>query len=256
MKDMKLFKYYVNSNLEFEINNNEFVSFMGNGNKKIIDNITFKSRNNFISLEGNSIDKSNYNEYRSKIGFALNENLNIFTSETVEDELAYALENLGIKSSVMHENIIKYSVKYGLDEYMNEDPRTIGSSKKAVVKIISCLLYKPKVLVLDNILCELDKSDKRLIVNELIEFVKAGNIVLNFTSDIEDTLYGNYIILTDIDKIIASGKTIPILKEEKLMNRLGLSLPFMFDLNKQLMYYELLDEYVMDIEGLVDRIWK
>ena len=62
--------------------------------------------------------------------------------------------------------------------------------------------------------------------------------------------------MNDKEKVIASGRTLSILNEEKLMNRLGLSLPFIVDLNKQLMYYDIIDKYILDEEGLVDEIWK
>lgn len=253
---MQLLGYNENEQLNFTINKYEFVTIMGTGNKKIVDNLLFKNKNNYISIKNKKISKNTLPLYRSKVAFIINEHLNTFTSETVEDEIAFCMENLCIKNQIMHEKVLELSVKFDLEDILHSDPNTIGSSKKALIKIVSSLLFNPEVLVLDNILCELDRKDKEKIIPYLTSYVKDGNAIINFTADIEDCLYGNNIILVDETKIIASGKTLSVLKEEKLMNRLGLSLPFLFDLNKQLMYYGIIDKYMLDEEGLVDYIWK
>lgn len=248
--------YNESEKMHFSASDHNFITIMGKGNKKIIDNLLFNKKNPYITLNGNKVSMKNINEYRKNVSFVLNERLNVFTSETVEDELAYGMENLGLKKSTMHESILNLSSIFDLDGILDADPTTIGYSKKALIKILSCMVCDIKILVLDNILCELDKVDRKRIIEYLISFVKKGGIVLNFTADVEETLFGNYIILTDEDKIIASGRTLGVLNEEKLMNRLGLSLPFKFDLNKQLMYYDLVSEYILDEERLVDAIWK
>lgn len=253
---MNILTYQENSNFIINVNEHNFITIMGKGNKRIIDYLKVGDNNNYISLFGNKVNHKNINEYRCNVSFVLNEQIDIFTSETVEDELAYALENMGIKKSLMHEKVMECSVKFGLEDIFNKDPKMIGSSKQALIKIVQSLIVKPKIIILDEVLSLLDRKDKEKVISYLIEFVKEGNSIINFTSDIEDSLYGNYIILTDNDKLIAYGRTISILKEEKLMKRYGFSLPFIFDLNKQLMYYDLLDKYVLDSEGLVDLIWK
>lgn len=253
---MSLLKYYENDLLTFDVNNHNFINVMGSGNKKIVDNLLFKNKKSFVFINGEKINKKNYNKYRNNVSFVINSNLNLFTSETVEDELAYGMENLVVKNSLMHEKIEKYAVLFGLNNSLRKDPFSLGSSTRCVIKILSSLLCEPKILVLDNVLCELDREDKEKIINVLINFVKEGNSVINFTSDVEDTLYGNYIILNDKTRVIATGRTMQILNEEKLMNKLGLSLPFIVNLNKQLMYYELIDDYIIDEKKLVDKIWK
>jgi energy-coupling factor transport system ATP-binding protein len=253
---MSLFKYFENDLLTFTVNNNNFITIMGKGNKDIVDNLLNLKRKNTIFVNNTEISKKNYNFYRSTVGFIINANLSTFTSETVEDELAYGMENLGVSKSSMHSKIEKYTYLFELDSFLKKDPLSLGVSKRCVIKIVSSLLLEYKIIILDNVLCELDKMDKEKIIKLLVDYVKEGNAVINFSNEVEDTLYGNYVVLTDISKVIASGKTLQILNEEKLMNKLGFSLPFIVDLNKQLMYYGLLDKYVIDERELVNTIWK
>ena len=63
-------------------------------------------------------------------------------------------------------------------------------------------------------------------------------------------------IITNNNELIAEGSTKSVLNEEKLMKKLGLGLPFIIELNKLLMDYEIIKKYELDMEKLVDKIWK
>ena len=52
------------------------------------------------------------------------------------------------------------------------------------------------------------------------------------------------------------GKPSSVLREEKILNRIGLELPFMIDLSLKLEFYELLDDEITDMDRMVDTLWK
>ena len=93
----------------------------------------------------------------------------------------------------------------------------------------------------------------RIVVSN--EFKRDGLIIFNFTTDIESSLFGDEIIITDKEKIIVSGKTMSVLNEEKIMKRLGLGLPFIVMLNKYLIDYNLIDKYILDYKLLGGKLW-
>ena len=57
-------------------------------------------------------------------------------------------------------------------------------------------------------------------------------------------------------EIIMEGKPSSVLREEKILNRIGLELPFMIDLSLKLEFYELLDNEITDMDRMVDTLWK
>ena len=57
-------------------------------------------------------------------------------------------------------------------------------------------------------------------------------------------------------KLVCEGKTLSVLNEEKLLKRLGISLPFIIDLNKYFMDYSLINKYYLTNEKLVNALWK
>lgn len=121
------------------------------------------------------------------------------------------------------------------------------------LKIISCLIRPSKLIVLDDVLTYLSNEQKELI----IKYLRKNKISLvNITTDVEETLFGTRIIVLDNGEIVMEGSVLSVLNEEKILRRLGFSLPFIFDLSKQLNYYGLLDEIILDREKLVDKLWK
>ena len=75
------------------------------------------------------------------------------------------------------------------------------------------------------------------------------------TNDVEELIYGNEIIIIDKTNIL-SGKTSKVLKEVKQLEELKLGLPFMVDLSNKLKYYDLVDENILKIDKMVEKIWE
>ena len=94
------------------------------------------------------------------------------------------------------------------------------------------------------------------MIKILKRYVKEGNIVLNFTNNVDESLYGDRIIINDNKSIIVDGKTLSVLNEDKILKKLGIGLPFIVELNKYLLNYGIIDHYELDMDKLVGVIWK
>lgn len=252
----QFFSYKESEGLSFTVNKKTFLTILGDKNKTIVDNIMFKNKNNYMTINYIKINEKQVNKLRQNINFVSNEHLNVFVGETVKDEIAYGMENQGVSKQNMMEFISKKSVLYKIEDLLDKDPYSLGASDKVKVKIVSTLAYNPKILVLYEIFSELDLIDKRIVTKLLKEYVDEGNIVINFTSDVNETLYGDKIIIINKDKVVIEGNTLSVLNEDRLLKRLGIGLPFIVDLNKYLMDYGLINKYELDMERLVDKLWK
>ena len=82
-----------------------------------------------------------------------------------------------------------------------------------------------------------------------------ATIILS-TNNLEDTINTDYLYILDKGKIVVEGAPLTVLKEDTLINRLGLTLPFMVDLSLKLKFYELIDDIELDMEALVNKLWK
>ena len=139
------------------------------------------------------------------------------------------------------------------DRIIDTDFKSLSMQDLAYVHIIIGLSKLPKAILLYDILTYLKKDDK----DKVIDFLKQRNItIINFTSCEEEFLYCENMIIIDGNKVIMEGITKEVLKNEKVIRRLGFNLPFVVDLSTQLKLYGVLDKCYYDMEELVDVLCK
>ena len=80
--------------------------------------------------------------------------------------------------------------------------------------------------------------------------------IINYTTEIEETLLLEYLIVVHENKVIMEGKTEEVLSIEKIIKKLGFNLPSIIELSNGLKYYEVVSNTYYDIEGLVEDLWK
>ncbi|MBR2138589.1 MAG: hypothetical protein IJ966_04730 [Bacilli bacterium] len=250
------FKYRFTEKIDFNVNEGEFITIVGNNNDLFINTLVFGHPKCNVFVGDKELNKKNADIIKRRLSIVMNRHLNIFSSETVEDELAFGLESLAMSKDDMRELIDSQSRRFKIDHLLKKDPCSLGSSDKTKMKILSSLILKPNVLILDNIMSELDYIDKELVFNLLQEFTKKGGIVINCTNDIEESLYAQRIIILYDKALACEGKTLSVLNEEKLLKRLGIGLPFLVELNKYFMDYGMIDKYHLTNEKLVNALWK
>lgn len=107
-------------------------------------------------------------------------------------------------------------------------------------------------VVFNDVLRMLKEADLERLI-KLLE--KKGMHFANITSNMEEALYSQILIVYVDGKIEVEGPVISVLKEEKLLKRLGFSLPFIYDLSLQLNYYGLIDSIYLDERTLADKLW-
>ena len=122
------------------------------------------------------------------------------------------------------------------------------------LSIIFKLLEGPSLIIINDLMTWLSKNRRILIM----EFIKENDMCLiNLISNIEEALYTKYVIVLNAsNEIEISGDLMDVLKEEKILSRLGFALPFYYDLSLQLNYYDVLDKIYMDKKALEGAIWK
>ncbi len=113
------------------------------------------------------------------------------------------------------------------------------------------LKLKEKILFF-NSLHFIKDENKKILVNYLKKNKKSFIII---TNNIEEVLLTKYLIVIDEEKILIEGQTLAVLKEDKLLKRLGFDLPFTVSLSLLLKDYDMLDTICVTNQELVDKIW-
>lgn len=140
---------------------------------------------------------------------------------------------------------------FSLEELKNKKDLTEFDELK--LKILSCLNSNNKIFVFMNVLTYLDSDFKE----KVIRYLKLGSKrIINYTTDIEETLLLDYIVVIHENKIIMEGKKELVLKEEKILKKLGFHLPFVVELSNGLKYYGLVTKTYFNNKELVNDLWK
>lgn len=113
-------------------------------------------------------------------------------------------------------------------------------------------MFPNKRLIFKNSLYELKKEEKKEIINLL---AKQNINFVNVTCDVEESLLSDYIIVYDEDKKVLEGNMESVLRNEKVLKKLGFGVPFVVDLSIQLNYYDVLKKVYFDLDELVGVLW-
>ncbi len=249
------------NNFNMSIEENSFITIAGNntsGKTSLIKLINGLLPSKDSIVIGMSYLNSNRIHDHSKIfGSVYGDNLNTFLFTDVYKEMAFPLENLSIEPSKIESRIIELSKYFGITEYLDKKIDDLTSSEKQVLMLVISLLHEPQILLLDNPFSMMDRNTKKKIMDKLLEYKSKNNLTIVLsTNNLEESLSSDYLYVLDKGKIVIEGKPLVVLKEDSLINKIGLSLPFMVDLSLKLEFYQLLDDYELDMEALVNKLWK
>ena len=212
---------------------------------------------NSIEINHLVFNKKNTKEIRKFIGVVFDNPEIQFVAETVKDEIAFTLENLQIPKEKIHEAVMEVSKLLKIENLLNVEPHRLSGGQMQKVALASSLVLKPKILILDEALSMIDPYDKTEIMKMLKKYHKdTDTTILNFTSDIEEATYSDRIIGLYKGQIGIDGPTKGVLNEERAMKKLGLELPFIVDLASRLKLYGLLEDIELDMDKMVNKLWK
>ncbi len=212
--------------------------------------------NGEIKIDDTLMSEDTYKDIRSRIGIVFENPDNQFVAETVMDEIAFALENLNFDKKEIRARVKEIGKLLDIESIMEKEPHSLSGGQKELVALASALVLKPKILILDEALDMVDNNRRQDVLNVLTNLNNLGMTIINITHNSEELLYGTDIIVMNNGMVKDHGNTKDILRKEKLFKNNGLELPFVVDLSYKLKYYGLVDDIVLDMDELVNLLWK
>lgn len=248
-------------NFNLNIEKNTMVSIIGtNGSGKttlIKILLGLFSYDGYINIDNCYLNNFNIKKIRSKIGYVTDNIDNQFIGETVLDNLVYTLENLCYSKEEIKKELDYVSSKFRLNNILEMEPFKLNNSQKQLVNIASALIHKPKILIIDEGLHQLNIEDKKLVFKCLKEYKKDNNItIILITHNTEDTIFSDRIIVLDKGNIIIDNDVINVYSNSSLLKKIGIKIPFIIEISNDLKLYNLIKNTYTDMENLVDQLWK
>lgn len=212
---------------------------------------------NTITIGYSYVDNNRIQDHSKELGVVLGNNLNAFLFENVYKEMAFPLENLNKETAEIEKKILEIAKLFGISKLLDKRTEDLTNSEKQEVLLAISLLHQPRVLLLDNAFSMMTSKIKQKVKKALKEYQKKYNLtIILTTTNLEDTLDTDYLFILNEGNIVIEGEPLTVLKEDTLLNRLGLSLPFMADLSLKLEFYELTKGMEMDMDRMVNTLWK
>lgn len=249
------------NNLNLTIEEGNFVSIIGNnksGKTTLIKLLCglLDSKNSVVA--GYSyIDSKRVYDNSKFFGVVFSNVNNKFLFSDVYKEMAFPLENLNYKAVDIENKILTIAKEFGNTKMLDKKTQDLTNSEKQELLIMIALLHEPKILLLDNCFSMMNKKTSTKVLKILKKYVVNNKLtVIHATTNLEEILDSDYTYVLNKGKIVMEGLPSSILKQDMILNRVGLELPFMIDLSLKLEFYGLIDTEFTDMNRLVEVLWK
>lgn len=248
--------------LSVSINAGEWVAIIGhNGSGKS----TFaKSLNGLLDLQSGSVtidglplSLDNVWAIRQKIGMVFQNPDNQFVGATVEDDVAFGLENQGVPRTEMIERVKDAVERVGMRDYLKREPSRLSGGQKQRVALAGIIAQQPEILILDEATSMLDPKGREEVLATIHKLKQETNMtVLSITHDIDEAASADRIIILDKGQVYDQGTPADIFAYGQRLLDLGLDVPYPEKLKAALneRAIEMPTDY-LTTERMVDYLW-
>ena len=255
-------EYYDVKDITFHVKRGEWLSIVGhNGSGKsttvrLIDGL-LEAESGEIVIDGQRLTEGNVWNIRRQIGMVFQNPDNQFVGATVEDDVAFGLENQGLSRQEMKKRVEEALDLVGMLDFKKREPARLSGGQKQRVAIAGVVALRPAILILDEATSMLDPEGRR----ELIETVKGirkdyDMTVISITHDLEEVAMSDRVLVMKKGSIESTSSPRELFSRNDL-DQIGLDDPFANQLKHSLSQYgyDLPENYLTESE-LEDKLWE
>lgn len=225
-------KKWVLNNINLSIKKGEFVAILGhNGSGKStlarhLNGIELPQQGT-VSVEGmKTTDKKKVYDIRQKVGMVFQNPDNQIVTTIVEEDVAFALENLGIEPHEMRRRVDWAMEIAGITEYKDSAPHQLSGGQKQRVAIAGVVAMRPDYLVLDEPTAMLDPQGRQEVMKTLKALNKEENItVVLITHYMEEAAMADRIVVMEQGEILMDGRPREIFTKVEELREIDLDVP-------------------------------
>ena len=257
----KTVEEYQIDTVSFHVKQGEWLSIVGhNGSGKstvvrLIDGL-LEAESGEIYVDGKQLTRETIWDIRSKIGIVFQNPDNQFVGATVEDDVAFGLENQGIPREEMLQRVEKAIKQVGMLEFKDREPSRLSGGQKQRVAIAGIIALRPTIIILDEATSMLDPEGREDLMAVMRELQKKFQLtIISITHDLTE------IALSDRTLVFQKGKLESSMTPRELfsrndLNEIGLDKPFSKQVQESLSsHFPLKQDYLTESE-LLDQLWE
>ncbi|MBC2171421.1 energy-coupling factor ABC transporter ATP-binding protein [Listeria booriae] len=196
-------------------------------------------------------------DIRKQVGMVFQNPDNQFVGATVQDDVAFGLENHGVPHELMVERVDRALDEVGMQKYALHEPSRLSGGQKQRVAIAGVLALQPDVIILDEATSMLDPRG-RAEVMETIRVMREREAitVISITHDLDEVVLADRVIVMNQGTRHLEGTPKEIFEQAQEMRRIGLGVPFITSLQEKLELagIPLTDRSLME-GALMEQLW-
>ena len=252
---------YTLNDVSFQVKKGEWLSIVGhNGSGKsttvrLIDGL-LEAESGDIIISGDKLTAENVWEKRRQIGMVFQNPDNQFVGATVEDDVAFGLENQGLDYDLMVERVQQALELVGMQDFKEREPARLSGGQKQRVAVAGVVALRPDIIILDEATSMLD-PEGRLDLIQTVKKIKDGNqlTVISITHDLDEIALSDRVLVMKEGQVESTATPRELFSREDL-EELGLDQPFVNQVKAALRQsgLSLPDSYLTEKE-LQDQLW-
>ncbi len=254
--------YYDVKDITFHVKRGEWLSIVGhNGSGKsttvrLIDGL-LEAESGEIVIDGQRLTEENVWNIRRQIGMVFQNPDNQFVGATVEDDVAFGLENQGLSRQEMKKRVEEALALVGMLDFKKREPARLSGGQKQRVAIAGVVALRPAILILDEATSMLDPEGRRELIGTVKGIRKDYDMtVISITHDLEEVAMSDRVLVMKKGEIESTSSPRELFSRNDL-DQIGLDDPFANQLKKSLSQNgcDLPENYLTESE-LEDKLWE
>ena len=253
---------YILKDVSFHVKQGEWLSIVGhNGSGKsttvrLIDGL-LEAESGDIIISGDKLTVDNVWEKRRQIGMVFQNPDNQFVGATVEDDVAFGLENQGMDYPMMVKRVHEALELVGMQNFKEREPARLSGGQKQRVAIAGVVALQPDIIILDEATSMLDPEGRLELIRTVKEIKDKNQLtVISITHDLDE------ISLSDRVLVMKNGQVESTAIPRELFSRpdledLGLDQPFVNQVKAAMIQTGLtLPETYLTEKELQEQLWE
>ena len=247
--------------VSFVVDKGKFVAVLGHNGSgkstlaKLIVGLLEKNAGQ-IFFNDEEIDRKNISKLQSKTALVFQNPDNQFVGVTVEDDIAFGLENKCFPHEKMQEEIILFADSVNMLDHLKKEPINLSGGQKQRVALAGALILRPEILILDEATSMLDPKGKST-VRKVIDKIHQENpdlTIISITHDVDEALLADEVLILSKGKLVKSGAPKEVFRDREALLKLNLEVPFIYRFEEKLDQLGIKSS-AESIDQLVEDIW-
>ena len=247
--------------VSFAVDKGKFVAVLGHNGSgkstlaKLIVGLLEKNAGQ-IFFNDEEIDRKNISKLQSKTALVFQNPDNQFVGVTVEDDIAFGLENKCFPHEKMQEEINLFADSVNMLDHLKKEPINLSGGQKQRVALAGALILRPEILILDEATSMLDPKGKST-VRKVIDKIHLENpdlTIISITHDVDEALLADEVLILSKGKLVKSGAPKEVFRDREALLKLNLEVPFIYRFEEKLNQLGIKSN-AESIDQLTEDIW-